>query len=69
MLIRRDGHIRSSEITPYSVYLNRRHFIGRTAKVAAAAALVPGLLTACDGPDGMEARPAVRRKPRRESAF
>jgi sulfoxide reductase catalytic subunit YedY len=58
MLIRRPDDIRSSEITPYRVYMNRRHFIGSSAKMAAAAALVPGLLSACDEPDRMEARPA-----------
>jgi sulfoxide reductase catalytic subunit YedY len=59
MLIRRSTDIRSSEITPYRVYLNRRHFIGRSAKIAAAAALVPGVLMACDEPDRMDARPAT----------
>ena len=58
MLIRRPDDFRSSEITPYRVYMNRRHFIGRSAKAAAAAALVPGLLAACDEPQRMEARPA-----------
>ncbi|MEX0893831.1 MAG: protein-methionine-sulfoxide reductase catalytic subunit MsrP [Gemmatimonadota bacterium] len=37
----------SSEITPYDVYMGRRRFIGRVAAGAAAAALVPGTLTAC----------------------
>jgi len=59
MLIRRPDDVRSSEITPYRVYMNRRHFIGRSAKAAAAAALVPGLLSACDEPQRMEARPAA----------
>ena len=58
MLIRRPDDLRPSEITPYRVYMNRRHFIGRSAKAAAAAALVPGLLSACDEPQRMEARPA-----------
>ncbi len=58
MLIGRPDDVRSSEITPYRVYMNRRHFIGRSAKAAAAAALVPGLLSACDEPQRMEARPA-----------
>ncbi len=58
MLIRKLDDIRPSEITPYRVYMNRRHFIGRSAKAAAAAALVPGLLSACDEPQRMEARPA-----------
>ena len=59
MLIRRPDDIRSSEITPYRVYLNRRHFIGRSAKAAAAAALMPGLLSACD--ENAQARPATGR--------
>ncbi|MGB7488895.1 MAG: twin-arginine translocation signal domain-containing protein, partial [Thermoanaerobaculia bacterium] len=59
MLIRRPDDVPSSEITPYRVYMNRRHFIGRSAKAAAAAALVPGLLSACDEPQRMEARPAA----------
>ena len=58
MLIRRPADVSSSEITPYRVYMNRRHFIGRSAKAAAAAALVPGLLSACEEPQRMEARPA-----------
>ncbi len=57
MLIRKAGDIRSSEITPYRVYLNRRHFIGRTAKAAAAVAIVPGLLGGCEAPGRTEARP------------
>ena len=58
MLIRKPDDIRPSEITPYRVYMNRRHFIGRSAKAAAAAALVPGLLSGCEEPQRMEARPA-----------
>ena len=61
MLIRRPDDVRSSEITPYRVYMNRRHFIGRSAKAAAAAALVPGLLSACDEPQRMEASPVPER--------
>jgi sulfoxide reductase catalytic subunit YedY len=38
--------IPSSEITPYEVYLDRRRFIGRAAKLAAAATLVPSALAA-----------------------
>jgi sulfoxide reductase catalytic subunit YedY len=68
MLIRRPDDIRSSEITPYRVYMNRRHFIGRSARLAAAAALVPGLLSACDEPDRMEARPARQPDPARGRA-
>jgi len=46
MLIRRASDIPSSEITPESVYMNRRAFMGAAAGVAAA--LVPGSLAACD---------------------
>jgi len=48
MIIRKSGGIPSSEITPYQVYLDRRKFMGRAAKLAAAAALTPGALSACD---------------------
>jgi methionine sulfoxide reductase catalytic subunit len=47
MLIRRADEIRSSEITPESVYLNRRRFMGSMA-AGTAAALVPGSLAGCD---------------------
>ena len=60
MLIRRPDDIPSSEITPYRVYMNRRHFIGRSAKIAAAAALVPGVLSACENQPRTEARTAPR---------
>ncbi|CAN5797449.1 protein-methionine-sulfoxide reductase catalytic subunit MsrP [soil metagenome] len=46
MLIRKPDDIHSSEITPESVYLNRRQFIS-TASGIAAAALVPASLVAC----------------------
>ncbi|MBA3969687.1 MAG: protein-methionine-sulfoxide reductase catalytic subunit MsrP [Gemmatimonadetes bacterium] len=46
MLIRKPDDISSSEITPESVYLNRRQFIS-TASGIAAAALVPASLVAC----------------------
>src|SRR5260370_704630 len=45
MLFRRPDDIRSSELTPESLYLDRREFI-RTAGVLAGAALVPALLPA-----------------------
>ena len=45
MLIRRASDIPSSEITPESVYLDRRRFMG-TMAAGAAAALVPGTLAA-----------------------
>ena len=38
--------IPSSEITPYEVYLDRRKFIGRAAKLVAAATVVPSALAA-----------------------
>ena len=34
MLIRKPNDIPSSEITPESVYINRRHFIGKPAGIA-----------------------------------
>lgn len=46
MLICKPDDISSSEITPESVYLNRRQFIS-TASGIAAAALVPASLVAC----------------------
>jgi sulfoxide reductase catalytic subunit YedY len=60
MLIRRPCDIRSSEITPYRVYLNRRHFIGRTAKLAVAAAVTPALLASCDMLPGEETERGMR---------
>jgi len=53
MLIRKPGDISSSEITPESVYVNRRRFLGAVA-AGAASALVPGSLAACEG--GVEAQ-------------
>ena len=47
MVIRKASEISSQEITPYEVYLNRRNFIGRAGKLAAAAALTPSALAAC----------------------
>ena len=55
MWIRRVHEPRDSEITPHGTWLNRRHFIGRSAKAAVAGALVPGLLTACDTEEGSAA--------------
>jgi sulfoxide reductase catalytic subunit YedY len=53
--IRRIQEPRDSEITPFGTWLNRRHFIGRSAKAAVAGALVPGLLSACDTEQGSAA--------------
>ena len=48
MIIRRPPDIRSSEITPEGVYLNRRHFIRDAGLGAAALAFgAPAALTAC----------------------
>ena len=58
--IRKRREPRDSEITPYDTWLNRRHFIDRSAKAAVASALVPGLLAACDfGSDTEIARAAA----------
>jgi sulfoxide reductase catalytic subunit YedY len=54
MLIRRGRDIPSSEITPYETWLDRRRFL-RTAAVGAAAALVPGSLSACNEAGGNSA--------------
>lgn len=48
MVIRKSNRISSTEITPYEVYLDRRKFIGRAGKIAAAAALSPSALAGCD---------------------
>ena len=45
MLIRKPDDIPSSEITPYSVYLDRRRFLG-TVAAGAAASLIPADLQA-----------------------
>ncbi len=53
MLIGKPRDIPSSEITPESLYLRRREFIGRGARTLAAAAVAPGsLLAACSRADG-----------------
>ncbi len=40
--------IQSSEITPESVYLNRRTFIARSTRIGLAAAVAPAVLVNCD---------------------
>ncbi|MDP2286733.1 MAG: protein-methionine-sulfoxide reductase catalytic subunit MsrP [Pseudohongiella sp.] len=58
MLIKRVADIRSSEITPESVYRNRRQFLGDAIKaglIAATPVALPGLVNAADG-DGLRAR-------------
>jgi sulfoxide reductase catalytic subunit YedY len=56
MLIRRPDDIASSEITPESVYLDRRRFMGSLA-AGAAASLVPGSLAAAEGAQQEELTP------------
>jgi len=48
VLIGKSADVKSSEITPFETYLNRRHFIGRSAMAAVAAAAVPSALLACE---------------------
>src|SRR5215469_15879418 len=43
MLIRKAGDVRSSEITPKKLYLNRRKFLASTAMAGAAAAIGLGV--------------------------
>ena len=54
MIIRRPPVIPSSEITPESVYLNRRKFIAAAAAGAAGAALAPSALRAFEDDDDQE---------------
>jgi sulfoxide reductase catalytic subunit YedY len=51
MIIRRPPDIPSSEITPQSVYLNRRKFLGAASAGAAGALLAPGTLGALQDAD------------------
>lgn len=48
MLIRRPPDIPSSEITPEDVYVNRRKFMQQAGQAAAAVALIPSALSACE---------------------
>jgi methionine sulfoxide reductase catalytic subunit len=48
MLIRKADDVRSSEITPESLYLDRRRFLKTAAAGAAVAALSPAALAACE---------------------
>lgn len=62
MLIQRRGDITSSEITPKATYMNRRHFVGRTARLSVAAAVAPGLLLDYeDVRTGRQERPDIGR--------
>jgi sulfoxide reductase catalytic subunit YedY len=51
MIIRRPDDIPSSEITPESVYFDRRRFLRMGALGAVGAIVAPGALAACGGPD------------------
>ena len=57
MLIRRPDDIASSEITPESVYLDRRRFL-RLGAAGAAAAVFPAALAACGGESNASELPA-----------
>jgi sulfoxide reductase catalytic subunit YedY len=57
MLIRRPDDIASSEITPESVYLDRRRFL-RLGAAGAAAAVFPAALAACGGESNASVLPA-----------
>jgi len=59
MLIRKPDDVRSSEITDEKLYLDRRRFLGTAAAAAAAVAVSPGALAACEagGDGGQEDRP------------
>jgi sulfoxide reductase catalytic subunit YedY len=46
MLIKRPDDIPSSEITPESMYLNRRTFVGAAGALALGSVLAPNLLSA-----------------------
>ena len=48
----------ASEITPESVYLDRRRFLGRAGRLALAAALAPGTVAACELSEALGGRRA-----------
>ncbi len=54
MLIKRPDDIPSSEITPASMYLNRRTFVGAAGALALGSVLAPNLLSACATSDGQD---------------
>ena len=54
MIIRKGDGLRSSDITPESVYLNRRQFMA-ALPFATAAIASPSLLAACESPDDARA--------------
>ncbi len=57
MLIRRPDDILSSAITPESVYLNRRSFVGAAGTLALGAALSPRALQALQATGGQQLKP------------
>jgi len=57
MLIRRPDDIPSSAITPESVYLNRRSFVGAAGTLALGAALSPRALQALQSTGGRQLKP------------
>jgi methionine sulfoxide reductase catalytic subunit len=62
MHIRKPADIPSSEITPESVYLDRRRFLRLGATGAVAASLTPGGLAACTSDEDMAAGQAAQEK-------
>ncbi|HSJ29823.1 MAG TPA: protein-methionine-sulfoxide reductase catalytic subunit MsrP [Longimicrobiales bacterium] len=62
MHIRKPADIPSSEITPESVYLDRRRFLRLGATGAVAASLTPGGLAACTSDDDMAGAQAEQEK-------
>jgi sulfoxide reductase catalytic subunit YedY len=54
MLIRRPDDIPSSEITPESVYQNRRQFMGTAGALALGTALTPSALQALAATGGVQ---------------
>jgi methionine sulfoxide reductase catalytic subunit len=52
MIIRKPSDIRSSEITPEGIYVNRRQFIARAGAIGAGVVAAGGLLNACSGEAG-----------------
>ena len=56
MIIRRPADIASSEITPESLYLDRRSFLKSAAAGAALATVSPAALAACESPAAAQER-------------
>lgn len=60
---RKPSDVAPSEITPESVYVNRRSFIRRASAGVAAAGILPSALAACEGSESGEAVAAEARGP------